>query len=159
MRDAVGAAWIFGICLTFTLMFTAYMAISVNYAKTNKFKSAVVSMVEEHEGMNDDLENTITEFIENQSYNAYGRCEDDYTHNNTDWSLLSCINSNAPKGDLCNICIYKEMGTGTTDIGVPRSRYRVVTFMKFDIPVVRHLFSMKVAGETKYFYDFASGTR
>lgn len=152
----MGAAWIFGICLTFTLMFTAYMAISVNYAKTNQFKSSVVSMVEEHEGYNSDLESELTSYIEEQNYNTYGRCENDYRTGDTDWLLTACVNSNAPGGDLCNICVYREMGNGTGDIGVPRSRYRVVTFMKFDIPVVRYLFSIKVAGETRYFYDFAN---
>lgn len=152
----MGAGWIFGMCLTFTLMFTAYMAISVNYGKTNKFKSEIVSMVEEHEGYNDDLENKIIKAMDDEGYGVAGNCDDNYSTHGTDWALTACINSGATGGNLCNICIYREMGNGVEDIGAPRSRYRVVTFMKFDIPVVRYLFSIKVAGETKYFYDFAS---
>lgn len=161
MRNAIGAAWIFGVCIVFTLMFTAYMAISVNYANTNKFKSAIVSMVEENEGYTETLENRIIEFMEAEGYGRYGRCQNDFRKDDIDWQLTNCINSSVPAGksgssELCNICIYKEMGTGKGDIDVPRSRYRVVTFMKFDIPVVNSLLAIKVAGETKYFYDFAS---
>ena len=36
MRESIGATWIFTICLTFIILMTAYLAISVNYAKAFK---------------------------------------------------------------------------------------------------------------------------
>ncbi|MCI8498324.1 MAG: hypothetical protein HFG33_02885 [Bacilli bacterium] len=161
MRHATGAAWIFGICLTFIIMFTAYLVVSLNYAKAFRIKNRIVSYLEENEGYTSSLDERISEYLYNQGYNAYGQCENyiEVDGYDREWEMVATIDSDVPAGtNQHNACIYQYIsnGTGEEDICAMRSRYRVVTFFKFDIPVVRYFSAFQVAGESRYIYDFAN---
>lgn len=157
MRSSMGAAWIFSISLTFTILIVAYLAISVNYARAFKIKSNIVTKIEEHEGYNEDLGREIEDYLVDQGYTAYGRCENRIQVNGyeDDWELQDCLGNNAPAGE-CGVCVYRRpSATGDGDICAARSSYRVVAFFKFDLPLVSYFTSFQVGGESRYFYDFA----
>ncbi len=164
MRNAVGAAWIFGLCLVFIILFTSYLTISMNYAKAFRIKNYIVSVVEENEGYRAGIgiEERVSEYLYNQGYDSFGTCDsyievDGYDQ---EWEQVATIdmNDNVPT-DNHSACIYRliSYGTGDKDINVPRTRYRVVTFFKFNLPVVRYFTQFQVAGESRYIYDFAYG--
>lgn len=156
MRNAIGAGWIFGICLTFIVLFTAYLAITLNYAKAFRVKNHIISKIEEHGGYEENLEEGIAEFMFNQGLSAYGNCEAvvDSTNYNESWIFLKSININAPAGKN-NVCIYRSAAPSKVEDGPKKQyKYRVVTFFRFDIPVVRYFTAFQVAGESRYIYDY-----
>lgn len=157
MRDSQGAAWIFSLCITFTIIFTAYIAISVNYARAFRVKSNVVSKIEEHEGYDDAVRQDIASYLANEGYVASGTCASNMRDNDDkEWNMVDCIDDNAPAG-RCNICVYKNPnGNKEADLCAERSSYRVVAFFKFDLPLVGYWTVFQVGGESRYIYDFAN---
>ena len=53
MRESVGSTWIFQLAIIFILIFSAYLAITINYSKTFKVKNEVISILEKYEGLTD----------------------------------------------------------------------------------------------------------
>lgn len=161
MRASTGSAWIFSICLMFIILFTAYLAISVNYAKAFRIKNNIVDKIEENEGYNANLEEGFEDYLYNEGYNAYGVCDPfvSIEGKDEDWALDECLRYGSAPSDRCSVCIYRSLADNKKGSinGANRSYYRVVTFFKFDIPVVRALLpAFQVAGESRYIYDFAN---
>ncbi len=158
MRNAIGSAWIFSICLTFIILFTAYLAITVNYAKAFRIKSHLVSKIEEHEGYDSSLEADIVEYLKDEGYDAAGSCEQYITDDgeDVDWALQECLN--VQPGGKCEACIYRrEVENKLQGLNSSRAYYRVIVFFRFDLPVVKaFLPSFQVGGDSRYIYDFAN---
>lgn len=151
MRESIGATYIFTICLVFILLFTAYLAVSVNYSKAFKIKSYIVSQIDENREINKEVIDDIKSYLIAQGYTAYGKCEE---INN--WELTDdSIDDWAPdsKGQK-NVCIYRHKistsSSSNDDINIERYYYKVVTFFKFDIPIINTLLTFNVSGDTKY---------
>lgn len=159
MRESIGATWIFSICLTFIILFTAYLAISVNYSKAFRIKSNIVSMIEENEGYKKNLEERISNYLVSEGYTASGNCEP-YIGTNTgyyaDWKLTKEIKVYSNMGSKSNACIYQRKATATDDIAKCNSYYKVVVFFKFNLPIINYISTFKVGGETKLIHDFAT---
>lgn len=161
MRASVGSMWIFSICLTFIILFTAYLAISVNYAKAFRIKNNIIDKIEENEGYTVSLQKSIDDYLTNQGYNAYGVC-DPYVSadgKKDDWVLEECLKYGEVPTNMCSVCLYRSVADNQKDpvIKANRSYYRVVTFFNFDLPVIRGaLPSFQVAGQSRYIYDFAN---
>lgn len=162
MRESIGATYIFSICLTFIILFTAYLAISLNYAKAFRIKSNIVSMIEENEGYcSNNLEQKVRDYLISEGYTASGTCSPNISSTNSrtvdDYRLVSdgCIDIyNTGK---CNACIYRrERYNNSDDIGDSNSYYKVVAFFKFDLPILNVLTNFKVGGETKMIHEFGS---
>ena len=127
MRESIGATWIFSICLTFIVLFTAYLAISVNYAKSFRIKSDIISMIEENEGYNSDMDYNIEQYLLAQAYNANGYCETTLTARDdlhSDWVRESCINisgdtiveiENASLAIIPEEKFFEEFGVNVSD--------------------------------------------
>lgn len=149
MRESIGATWIFSICLTFIILFTAYLAISVNYAKAFKIKNHIVSTIEENEGYDGDLGGEVETYLTAQGYSAYGNCKD-----YDGWENQDCIKRQS--NGTCGVCVYKMNVQTNDEISAGRSYYKVVAFFKFDLPVVNYITTFSISGETKYIYDYAN---
>lgn len=162
MRDAKGSAWIFSICLTFIILFTCYLAISINYARAFRIKNHIIDKIEENEGYTEGLQQSIDEYLLAQGYDAHGVC-DPYVSvegKDEDWALEQCLRDDPEiPPNQCSVCLYRKVAKNQKDpvIKAPRSYYRVVTFFHFDLPVVKSFFpSFQVVGESRYIYDFAN---
>lgn len=59
MRESIGGAWLVGIVITFVVLFTSYLALSVNYSKAFKVKNEIISLIEENEGLTDKAQEKI----------------------------------------------------------------------------------------------------
>lgn len=161
MRESIGATWIFSICLTFIILFTAYLAISVNYAKAFRIKSNIVSMIEENEGYNHDIDDRIVNYLVSEGYTASGTCDANISATttnrvDTEYRLVGdCID--IYNTGRCNACIYRRVRQNNADdIGNCNSYYKVITFFKFDLPIVNVFANFKVGGETKMIHEFNS---
>jgi len=158
MRESIGATYIFSICLTFFVIITAYLAISVNYAKAFKIKSYIVSQIEENKWTTD-VKDDVYAYLTAQGYSAYGECPDEIVSNDgygryweLDGTHDGCF-GNAPSGK-CGVCIYRlGIDNANDDIDAEPAYYKVVTFFKFDLPILNNLLTFKVSGDTKYIYE------
>ena len=48
MREAFGGSWLLGFVALFIVLFSAYLAVSINYTKAFKAKNKIVSIIEEN---------------------------------------------------------------------------------------------------------------
>ena len=159
MRESIGAAWIFSICLTFIILFTAYLAISVNYAKAFRIKSNIVSMIEENEGYTGGLEDRIINYLVSEGYTASGTCEPYIGANNgyyDGWELIKEIKMYDNSTSKSNACIYRRTANSSDDIANCNSYYKVIAFFKFNVPIISYFSAFKVGGETKMIHDFTT---
>ena len=162
MKEAMGATWIFTIVLTFIILMTAYLAISVNYAKAFKIKSYIVSSIEENngQGYTEDLGREIDTYLTAQGYAVKGSCPKylKLDRDTSTWERIDKIQPDNYDEEKCGIGIYRSpVSTANDDIEANRYYYRVVAFFKFDLPVVNFLTTFNVSGETRYVYDMTGG--
>ena len=74
MRESIGGTWIFGIVVTFIVLFSSYLAISVNYSKAFHVKNEIVSIIEKYEGFNNASKNAIDTYVKGYGYGVRGSC-------------------------------------------------------------------------------------
>lgn len=51
MKDSIANVWLLGIIISFILLFSAYIAITVDYSQTFKLKNEVLNIIEKNKGM------------------------------------------------------------------------------------------------------------
>lgn len=51
MKDSIANVWLLGIIIIFILLFSAYIAITVDYSQTFKLKNEVLNIIEKNKGM------------------------------------------------------------------------------------------------------------
>ena len=164
MRQSTGSLWILSIVLTFIMIFTAYLAVTVNYAKAFKIKNNIISIIENKEGVlnPDDLEFQLNDFLVSNGYDAFGNCDDlngdaldqgtsNILNNSTaEWDLIARLYPNKA-GDRYGVCIYRKETSADDFCG--RSYYRVITFFKLDLPYLGNMLTFSVKGNTSPIYD------
>lgn len=151
MRNAVGNTWVFGLVISFTLIFSGFLVLVLSYSKAYKIKNEVSSIIEKYEGLTNDNEpypnsiKIIGDYMRNSGYDAQGKCNDDeygltssydsydsynsYILENaqTNKDYLACFNLNT-EGDYCNV--------------------EVTVFYKFNLPVLGSISAFKISGQT-----------
>ena len=50
MKESIGGTWLLGFVLVFIVIFSAYLAVSINYTKAFKVKNRIINIIEENEG-------------------------------------------------------------------------------------------------------------
>lgn len=187
MRESVGAAWIMSVCLSFIMLFTAYIAISVNYSRAFQVKNHIISMIEENEGVKDtaggdiEFKKKLMTYLSSVNQNSTGTCPDKIKDGDTTWvevqdsrinrvtnrtiSTTSNTNSDvfnnaANVGDKCIAAIYKV--ASDTKENNPTcanyAKYRVIVFFDIDLPIVNTFGSIRVTGDTNSILDFSNST-
>ncbi len=141
MREAIGGTWIFGIVITFIVLFSSYLAISVNYSKAFRVKNDIVGIIERSEGLN---EKEIEKYIRNIGYGAAAGCKDRGT------GFDPVITTTGEKYRYCIQCVQTTPGQRTS--GMAKSHYKVTVFFKLDLPIIGNIFVFPVSGETKPIY-------
>lgn len=140
MRDSVGGTWLFGLIITFMLIFVGYLTLMINYSTVFKNKNEVVHMIERYEGMSIDTMTLINNYLRNSGYSSRGRCPTE-----EGWMGIEELSSLATaKKDSTNAYYcYKK-----TAAGGDSAYYDVRLFLHFDIPVLGQLGSFDIKGQT-----------
>ena len=55
MKQGIANIWLLGMIVVFIAMFSAYIAITVNYTKSFKMKNEMLSIIEKHHGVTSNL--------------------------------------------------------------------------------------------------------
>lgn len=149
MKESIGGAWILGIVVVFIVLFTGYLALSVNYSKAFKVKNKIISLIEQNEGLSDDTQEQISKYLNSVGYFVYGNCvvEDDVDFTNT-----NKVVTGYEKQSNTNKYKYCVSTRESNDSVLEQKYYRVTVFFKFDIPILDSVFTFPVTGETKAVY-------
>lgn len=146
MREAIGGTWLFTIVIVFIVLFSSYLAISVNYSKAFKVKNGIVDLIEQNEGLSSETQTQISNYLDKTGYFVYGECnskagEKGYESNGAGNNYKYCI----VKTNAAN----EELVAGST---VERAYYKVKVFFRLDLPVLGDIFTFPVTGQTKAIY-------
>ena len=166
MREAIGATWIFGIVIVFIVLFTGYLAFSINYAKAFTVKDSIIDTLEKYSGpgkysgTKSDI-NTGPVFEEinkkmiNVNYNAKGSCKtvteamletmpEDKKSTIKD-NVIGVKNQNAKvfhnvlsdsEKNMYHYCIIKQKQYYKDELGLGYSNYFVATFFSVNIDII-----------------------
>ena len=50
MKESIGGTWLIGIVALFIVLFSAFMAYSINYTKAFRAKNGIIDLIEQNEG-------------------------------------------------------------------------------------------------------------
>lgn len=145
MRESIGGAWLFQIAIVFILLFTGYLALSVNYSRAFKVKNEIISIIERSEGLTENAEGIIEDYLKTVNHTVVGSCPS-INENEVIVGLLGNDGYDRNRG------VYCVKKTCVLDGPVNRTYYQITVFFKFDLPILGDLATFRVSGETKTIY-------
>lgn len=151
MRESIGAGWIMTIVITFLILFSGYLALSINYSKAFKVKDGIVDKLQKHNGPNAESIADIESYMSKIGYSSKGYC--------TEFSEDSLVYIGVNRGiytmngrDKYNYCIQKIANKSTTGTGMQMfgAYYKVIVFFTLSLPILDNISSFRISGETVY---------
>lgn len=162
MKESIGGTWLIGIVALFIVLFSAFMAYSINYTKAFRAKNGIIDLIEQNEGFTlyngtgiDNLSNEQLLADDSVQAQAYALVKSmGYDYGDSDSSGVVCNNDNTisevnkmsdayqPGG----YCVYRFCNSDGT------YRYKVVTYVMMKFPVINFGITVPIKGETKTLY-------
>ena len=159
MKESIAQSFIISLILFFFGILVLLLFGSINYSKAFKAKNRIINIIQKYGEFNDATRTEIAESLQKGGYQT--ALKTDYKKN--------------PLNSKCNK-YAKELGVDSKNIKYPASEsdynggryydycvievdaglgnyYQVVTFMKFEVPLVRTFLEFAVKGETKVLYE------
>lgn len=154
MRESIGTAWIYGLVLTFVLLFTMFLTLIINYSGVFMYKNDVVEIMEKYEGYTETSRSLIDNYLSNSGYKTTGTCpEGYYGATKLDGKTGEMEASNAY---YCILVSYDSDGsTQVNGSSVGSGTLDILLFYKFNLPVLGDLMTFDIPGQTniiKYLY-------
>lgn len=153
MRQTIGATWVFQLVILFTLIFAAYIALTINYSKSFRVKNEVLSFIEKNQGMTDNGVKLINNYLTQSGYKQMGYCSANETLGTVTYGAkslntesISNIFEPAEAGKKYYYCFSKV--TGYHSYFTTRAYYKVKLFFHMDLPVMGDIYSFDVDGQT-----------
>ena len=152
MRQTIGATWVFQLVIIFTLIFAAYIALTINYSKSFRVKNEVLSLIEKNEGFTDNGVKLISNYLTQNGYKTMGGChqlKDAVVYGaksidpNTDPAAAI---EEAQPGKQYYYCFTKY--TDYHSYFKTRAYYKINLFFHFNLPVLGDLHTFDVEGQT-----------
>lgn len=151
MRESVGVLGITQIVIFFILLFTGYLCMSINQTKAYNVKNEIINIIQTNNGLNEEAEKKIVEYMDSVSYRSLGRCsaedgigyikDGDSFRISNDKAML-CIN----KRDVAPVELTGDKTFPST------AYYKVKVFFSLDIPIIDGMFNFNLIGTTKNIY-------
>ena len=153
MREAIGGAWLTGIVVLFIVLFSAFLAISVNYTKAFRAKNKIINLIEENEGFSITRYSSL-DSIDLATLRQSNRTEDKVYAYLKDAGSATAVKkngtyvfkcpdgSNPREGGYCVKKVASSQG----------SYYKVTTFIKIELPLISNTFTVPISGDTKVLY-------
>ncbi|NLC48620.1 MAG: hypothetical protein GX758_04605 [Tenericutes bacterium] len=146
MREAIGGQWILGIVLLFIVLFSGFLAYSINYTRAFKAKDHIIELIEKNEGFTFSNKPNLTTSDTSVEAKAYFLL-DSMGYNSL---VVKCgkYGYEQPGG----YCVQRKVCSGTKTGA--RIYYEVTTFIKIDFPVINYTLKLPITGETNtLFYE------
>lgn len=151
MRESIGGTWLLGFVVLFIVLFSAYLAYSINYTKAFKTKNFIINTIEENEGFSDYSGSGIAnETDENLRKRNDTESKIYYYLKNVGYATQTIDKSKCSDEDD-----YKEGGYCVRTISTSSGGiyYKVTTFINIEIPLIWQTFTIPIKGETKVIYN------
>lgn len=150
MRQSIGGTWITGLVISFTFIFAAFLALSINYSKAFRVKNEVLSIIEKNGGITKDSLTIISNYLTNNGYTLRGECGSNYAYG----VRINGVNNNnirkASKNGKYSFCVSKiKKKSYNAPNFQKRAHYEIKLFFKFNLPVLGDIFTFDVKGQTK----------
>lgn len=161
MKNAFGATLLFQIVIFFVVLFTGYICLSINQAKSFNVKNEIVKAIERHApnlvgvGLLGFTKEVRT-ILDNEGYRLSGKCSEELT-NDAD-QIIGCTRDGVCSIGLQNnvaVCIAKFetiLPGSNPEKPIKAYHYKVETYYQLDIPIINSLFNLRTKGETKTIY-------
>ena len=146
MRESYGGTWITGLVISFTFIFAAFLALSINYSKAFRVKNEALSIIEKSGGVTNNARKTIARFLLNNNYRTTGKC-DGYDYGVQVKSLNEYNITKVDNGKKYSFCVSKVKSVAPNFSN--RAFYEVKLFFKFNLPVLGDFSTFSVKGQTK----------
>ncbi len=178
MRQGIGNIWILGLVIGFIFMFTAYIAITINYTAAYKMKKEMWKIIEKHKVITDyqgvevpsifpgkgtvtghvGTLQTLDLYLRGNAYDAKGYCP---TDDGGTWIGINSLTEGGGDYDkpaLTNkkyyYCIARFKYNAIPGKGMAASYYyKIKLFYRFEIPVLSEWLAVGVDGRTMEIYD------
>lgn len=132
MRESIGTAWIYGLVLTFILLFSGFLTLIINYSAVFTYKNDVIDILEKYEGYTTTSRGIIDAYLLNSGYKTTGTCSSEY------YGVTSLDGSSGDLGASKAYYCIKE-NNGKVDI---------ILFYKFNLPIIGDLMKFNIDGQT-----------
>ena len=143
MRESIGGTWLFGIVVVFIVLFTSFLAISVNYSKAFRVKNFIVDAIEKYEGHGNDTQQIIENYNKQIGYGVGNSCSGRGS------GFGKIIRSNGTETSRYCVECHESFASEKNGNRMPKTYYTVTVFFKLDLPIIGNLFVFPVTGQTK----------
>ncbi len=157
MRESIGATWILGIVIFFIVLFTGFLAFSINYSKAFRVKDGIVERLEKYNGPNLDAFVDIQSFLDEVAYSSTGPCAGEFPNGEPyigvfgTSSDISAIEHHPSADNRYTYCIGKVQANTSTFV-MDSAYYRVVVFFNLALPIFGNKINFHATGETSNIY-------
>ena len=155
MRQTIGGSWVFMLVMVFTLLFAAYIALTINYSKSFNVKNEVLGIIEKSEGMTDEGIGLINNYLNQAGYKTTGKCALDTSDNAIGTFGVKTLDIETPRIERISndngnqeyyYCFTKF--ANYHNYFKKRGYYKISLFFRFDIPVLGRIGVFNVDGQT-----------
>lgn len=144
MREGISGAWLMQITTVFILLFSGYLALSMNMSKANKVKNEIITVIERQNGLSPKAREQIGFYLKDVGYRTTGMCDDDWQGYDLDGT---------PQSGRSHYCVLQINNPGSANGELPPSAYfKVVVFFQMDLPIFGDLFRMHISTDSKIIY-------
>ena len=141
MKESIGTSYLFQIVVVFVLLFTGYLCLSINYARSYAVKNNIVNNIQREKDFDDNARAKISKYLDDVGFKSIGKCPNDYAA----YDANGTYQGDGKKGVYC----VQKVITTSNPGDVPEKRYyRVVVFYKLDLPIFGSIFSFNNIGDT-----------
>lgn len=166
MKHTISGTWVFMLVILFTLIFAAYIALTINYSRSFKVKNEVLSLIEKNEGFTSNGVKLINGYLTQAGYKTMGSCHMQegvvvYGAKSIEpnVNIYTAFERVTNPGEKYYYCFSKY--TNYHSYFKTRAYYKINLFFRFDIPVLGNLHTFDVEGQTSEIdatYDSANLT-
>lgn len=147
MRESIGGSWLLTIVIVFIVLFTSFLALSINYSKAFKVKNGIVNIVEKNEGVSNEAKSEIKKYLNTVGYIVYSTCPSYTDVSNLESARGFERSSSSPnKYKYCIARVIDDSGN------ITKNYYKVTVFFRVDLPIFGDIFTFPITGETKPVY-------
>ena len=149
MREAIGGAWLMGVVVFFIVLFSSYLALSVNHSRAFNVKNAIVEIIERHGGYTACARNEICCYLRSVGYATGGHCNIDRGAGDYggDWEPGSIEFGGTARRPA--YCIRRhDMNPADIFIEHRQAYFSIAVFFRVDLPIFHNLFTFPIFGET-----------
>ena len=140
MRDSFGGAFMLNMALVFIVVYIAFLAVAINYAKAFRVKNNVINILEQYQyagGSNEQAIREVEEYLPRASYNM----------SNNDKVEQHCEDQSNSFLTDHGVCIINESGRSSP------MYFKVITYISIDFPFFNIHITVPISGETKSIYS------